>query len=156
MRGAACCLAYGTRVRDRLAGLGADPGKILITGNASPYRHTPAAPDEMENARREWRIGSMPVVLFLGRLLAFKAPEILVDAFAIVRREIPSFLLMAGDGPRREPLLRQAQRLGLTDIADHRDRKCAETGKRICSTRWPAYSSCLREGRGSRNRGGWY
>ncbi len=116
VRGAACCLAYGTRVRDRLAGLGADPGKILITGNASPYRHTPAAPDEMENARREWRIGSMPVVLFLGRLLAFKAPEVLVEAFAIVRREIPSFLLIAGDGPRRELLLRQAQRLGLTDF----------------------------------------
>jgi glycosyltransferase involved in cell wall biosynthesis len=116
VRGAAGCLAYGTRVRDRLAGLGADPEKILITGNASPYRHTPAALSEMGNARREWRIGSMPVILFLGRLLAFKAPEILVDAFAIVRREIPSFLLIAGDGPRREPLLRQAQRLGLTDM----------------------------------------
>jgi glycosyltransferase involved in cell wall biosynthesis len=116
VRGAACCLAYGTRVRDRLADLGADPEKILITGNASPYRHTPAAPDEMENARREWRIGSMPVVLFLGRLLPFKAPEVLVEAFAFVRREMPSFLLMAGDGPRREPLLRQARRLGLTDF----------------------------------------
>ena len=116
VRGAAGCLAYGTRVRDRLAGLGADPEGILITGNASPYRHTPAAPDEIENTRRAWRIGSMPVILFLGRLLAFKAPEILVDAFSIVRREIPSFLLIAGDGPRREPLLRQAQRLGLTDI----------------------------------------
>jgi glycosyltransferase involved in cell wall biosynthesis len=116
VRGAACCLAYGTRVRDRLAGWGVDPEKILITGNASPYRHTPAASAEIENARREWRIGSKPVVLFLGRLLAFKAPEILVDAFSIVHREIPSFLLIAGDGPRRESLSRQAQRLGLSDI----------------------------------------
>ncbi|MGB7539227.1 MAG: glycosyltransferase family 4 protein [Anaerolineales bacterium] len=116
VRGAAGCLAYGTRVRDRLAGLGVDPGRILITGNASPYRHNPAASSEIENARREWRIGSLPVILFLGRLLSFKAPEILIEAFSIVRREIPSFLLMAGDGPRREPLLRQARRLGLSDI----------------------------------------
>jgi glycosyltransferase involved in cell wall biosynthesis len=116
VRGAAGCLAYGTRVRDRLAGWGVDPEKILVTGNASPYRHTPAASDEIQNARREWRIGSKPVILFLGRLLAFKAPEILVDAFSIVHREVPSFLLMAGDGPRLEPLRRQAQRLGLPDI----------------------------------------
>ncbi|MBN2084316.1 MAG: glycosyltransferase family 4 protein [Anaerolineales bacterium] len=116
VRGAACCLAYGTRVRERLAGLGADPEKILITGNASPYRHTPCAPAEIETARREWEIGVKPVILFLGRLLAFKAPEILVDAFSIVRREIPSFLLLAGDGPRRELLHRQARRLGLTDL----------------------------------------
>ncbi len=116
VRSAAGCLAYGTRVRDRLAGLGAEPEKILITGNASPYRHTPAATAEIEAARREWRIGSKPVILFLGRLLAFKAPEILVDAFSIVRREIPSFLLIAGDGPRREPLDRQARQLGLSDF----------------------------------------
>jgi glycosyltransferase involved in cell wall biosynthesis len=114
--GAACCVAYGTRVRDRLAGLGVDPGRILIAGNASPYRHTPAEASEIENTRCEWRIGSKPVILFLGRLLAFKAPEVLVDAFSIVHRETPSFLIMAGDGPRRESLRRQAQRLGLSDI----------------------------------------
>ena len=116
VRGAACCLAYGTRVCERLRELGVDPGRILLTGNASPYRYTPAASADLERVRREWGIGELPVVLFLGRLLAFKAPEILVEAFFRIRKTDPSFLLITGDGPRREPLRRQAQRLGLADV----------------------------------------
>jgi glycosyltransferase involved in cell wall biosynthesis len=116
VRGAACCLAYGTRVRDRLAGMGVDPDRILITGNASPFHFIPAAAEDLEKTRREWRIDSKPVILFLGRLLSFKAPEILVEAFSIVRKEKPTFLLIAGDGPRRDALLRQVERRGLTDV----------------------------------------
>jgi glycosyltransferase involved in cell wall biosynthesis len=115
-RGAACCLAYGTRVRDRLVEMGVDPGRILISGNASPYEFTPAGKVAIEDARRKFGIGARPVILFLGRMLAFKAPEILVEAFSLARREAPSFLLMAGDGPRREPLRRQARQLGLSDV----------------------------------------
>jgi glycosyltransferase involved in cell wall biosynthesis len=116
VRGAACCLAYGTRVWRRLAWLGAEPGRILITGNASPYAFTPASAADVRRARTEWRIGTKPVVLFLGRLLSFKAPEILVEAFSLLRRGIPSFLLIAGDGPELGGLRRQAERLGLEDL----------------------------------------
>jgi glycosyltransferase involved in cell wall biosynthesis len=115
VRGAACCLAYGSRVRERLIGWGVDPDRILITGNASPYAFTPAAGKELERIRREWHIGKLPVVLFLGRLLSFKAPEVLVDAFSILHREIPSFLLVAGDGPLREKLRRRVRQLELDD-----------------------------------------
>jgi glycosyltransferase involved in cell wall biosynthesis len=115
IRGAACCLAYGSRVRDRLVGMGVPPDRVLITGNASPYRFTPAAIEDITRARREWNIGKEPVILYLGRMLAFKAPEVLVEAFSILRRETPSFLLMAGDGPQLHSLRRQAERLGLCD-----------------------------------------
>lgn len=115
VRGAACCLAYGTRVRQRLTGMGVDPARILITGNASPYQFTPASTDELGKIRREWNIGKEPVVLFLGRLLSFKAPDVLVEAFSILRGGTPSFLLMAGDGPQRDSLRWQARRLGLDD-----------------------------------------
>ena len=116
IRGAACCLAYGSRVRDRLITVGTDPDRILVTGNASPYRFTPAAAGDLERARREWKVGDRPVILFLGRLLSFKAPEVLVEAFSLLRGDTPSFLLIAGDGPRRDPLRRQAERLGLADV----------------------------------------
>jgi glycosyltransferase involved in cell wall biosynthesis len=116
VRGAAGCLAYGTRVRDRLAGWGVDPEKIFITGNASPYQHVPAAPEEIANARRMWGIGPQPVILFIGRLLGFKAPEILLEAFSFMPRDPRAFLLMAGDGPRREFLRRRAERLGLSNF----------------------------------------
>ncbi len=116
IRGAACCLAYGTRVQKRLISIGADPARILITGNASPYAFTPVAEEELGKIRRGWNIGTQPVILFLGRLLSFKAPDVLVEAFSILRGDAPSFLLIAGDGPQRESLRRQARRLGLDEV----------------------------------------
>jgi glycosyltransferase involved in cell wall biosynthesis len=114
--GAACCLAYGTRVRDRLAAWGVDPGRILITGNASPYRFRPASDENVNRRRARWGIGDKPVILFLGRLMAFKAPGILIDAFSMLRGEIPSFLLIAGSGPELGALRRRVGKLGLKDI----------------------------------------
>jgi glycosyltransferase involved in cell wall biosynthesis len=111
VRGAAACLAYGTRVRDRLAAMGADPRNILISGNASPYRFERASAAEIAAVRRDWGIGDAPVILFLGRLLSFKAPEILIEAFPIVRRSRPAFLLMEGSGPLQADLRRRAERL---------------------------------------------
>ncbi|MBN1439818.1 MAG: glycosyltransferase family 4 protein [Anaerolineales bacterium] len=116
VRGAAFCLAYGTRAWRRLAGMGVDPERILITGNASPYQFTQASAAEVRQIRRRWQIGPVPVLLFLGRLLAFKAPEILVDAFAILRKECPSFLVIAGDGPQLGALHRRVLRHGLKDV----------------------------------------
>jgi glycosyltransferase involved in cell wall biosynthesis len=116
VRGAASCLAYGTRVRDRLDAMGADPGGIFITGNASSYRFTPARDADLQQARLHWGLGSDPVILFLGRLLPFKAPDILIEAFSIVRSATPSSLLIAGDGPLLAGLRRQAERLGLRDV----------------------------------------
>jgi glycosyltransferase involved in cell wall biosynthesis len=113
--GAACCVAYGSRVRNRLIERGVAPGRILISGNASPYAFTPADGKKLGRFRREWRIGEKPVVLFLGRLLSFKAPEVLIEAFAAVRRKMPCFLLIAGGGPLRDSLRRQVRRLGVDD-----------------------------------------
>jgi glycosyltransferase involved in cell wall biosynthesis len=116
VRGAACCLAYGTRVRERLERMGVDSGRILVTGNASPYAFSPAPMEDIVAIRREWSIGDKPVVLFLGRLMSFKAPDVLVKAFSLLHRETAAFLLIAGSGPLREELAGQARRLGLDDV----------------------------------------
>jgi glycosyltransferase involved in cell wall biosynthesis len=115
VRGAAACLAYGTRVRDRLIAMGADPEKVLVTGNASPYTFKPASAAETAAARDKWGIGDAPIILFLGRLLSFKAPELLMDAFSTVRTSRPAFLLMEGSGPLLADLRRRAERLGRAD-----------------------------------------
>jgi glycosyltransferase involved in cell wall biosynthesis len=116
VRGAAYCLAYGTRVRERLIRMGVDPDRILITGNASPYQFAPAPRDQLERARSEWSIGQKPVILFLGRLMAFKAPEILIEAFSILCSDPAAFLFLAGDGPRRDAIRHQVEQLGLRDV----------------------------------------
>jgi len=46
--------------------------------------------------------------LFVGRLVAWKGVDILLDAFALVRQRIPAHLEIAGDGPERAKLIEQA------------------------------------------------
>ena len=54
---------------------------------------------------------------FLGRLVPIKRVDVLLDAFARVRGEgVPIRLAVVGDGPLREALVAQAERLG---VADH-------------------------------------
>jgi glycosyltransferase involved in cell wall biosynthesis len=56
----------------------------------------------------------IPVVLWVGRLLPRKAPDLAVQAFAGLRRSMPARLVIAGDGPLREQVRATIQRLGLS------------------------------------------
>ena len=59
---------------------------------------------------------SPPTVAFAGRLVPNKGIGVLLEAFAQVTRTLPDArLVIAGDGPEREALIRQARQLGLTD-----------------------------------------
>ncbi|MCC7073405.1 MAG: glycosyltransferase [Deltaproteobacteria bacterium] len=62
--------------------------------------------------------GSAPVILGVGRFVKEKAFDVLLRAFAIVRREHGARLLLLGEGPLRGPLELLAQELG---IAEHID-----------------------------------
>jgi glycosyltransferase involved in cell wall biosynthesis len=50
--------------------------------------------------------------LFVGRLVALKGVDLLLDAFASVLQRIPAELEIVGDGPERAKLADQANRLG--------------------------------------------
>jgi glycosyltransferase involved in cell wall biosynthesis len=56
-----------------------------------------------------------PVVLWVGRLLARKAPTLAVQAFAELRRAMPARLIVAGDGPLRGQVRTTVERLGLDE-----------------------------------------
>jgi glycosyltransferase involved in cell wall biosynthesis len=56
-----------------------------------------------------------PVVLWLGRLLARKAPTLAVQAFAQLRRLMPARLVMAGDGPLGGQVRKEVARCGVAD-----------------------------------------
>lgn len=59
---------------------------------------------------------AMPVVVFAGRMTTIKGARVLVEAVAAANRELkPRIqLVMAGDGPQREPVRALAQSLGVT------------------------------------------
>jgi len=60
------------------------------------------------------QLAPSPTIAFAGRLLWEKGADVLVDAFAKVAARIPEAkLLIAGEGPERDALSRQVDRLGL-------------------------------------------
>jgi len=56
-----------------------------------------------------------PVVLAVGRLIGQKGFDVLLDAFANLRRRRKVRLLILGEGELRPALLAQAERLGISD-----------------------------------------
>ena len=48
-----------------------------------------------------------PVILFCGKFIAKKQPLLLLDAYSIVRKELPCWLLMVGDGLLRSEVERR-------------------------------------------------
>ena len=68
-------------------------------------------PDDLPARRAD----SMSLV-FLGRLVRWKGVDLVLDAFAEIRKTIPwADLHIIGDGPERRRLQAQADRLGLSD-----------------------------------------
>lgn len=68
-----------------------------------------------EPVEHPWlRDRTSPVVLAAGRLVPQKNFGMLLDAFALARREVPARLVILGEGPLRADLEEQAARLGVS------------------------------------------
>jgi len=66
--------------------------------------------------RKTSGIGSVPYILFVGRLNAIKGPDLLLNAFAELHNELPHHLVFAGpDGGMTEQLKQQALDINLKD-----------------------------------------
>jgi glycosyltransferase involved in cell wall biosynthesis len=132
-RTAAASLAYGTRAAAYLQALGAAKESIYLTGNTAGYAFERVDETGLGRIRSEWGIGDRAVVLFLGRLIPVKAPELLVQSFAGVAARDPSaFLVVAGEGPLLAQLEAQSAGLGLHSV--HFTRHAVEgRARRTCS-----------------------
>lgn len=72
--------------------------------------------EDVEALRSALGLCGKRVIGYVGRLRWEKGPEVLVDAFARVVKEVPgAVLLMVGDGPDRESLGERAKCLGIDD-----------------------------------------
>jgi rhamnosyl/mannosyltransferase len=69
---------------------------------------TDAVARRAEAIRREHQA---PLVLFVGRLVAYKGVGVLLDAM----RNVEAVALIVGEGPQRAPLQRKAERLGIAN-----------------------------------------
>jgi glycosyltransferase involved in cell wall biosynthesis len=86
-------------LRDNCVTYGWDAGKIVHIPNFIDLSGVPEP------------AGPGRYLLFLGRLSKEKGVKTLIEAYGLVRTEVP--LRIAGDGPEREALARQAREAGL-------------------------------------------
>jgi glycosyltransferase involved in cell wall biosynthesis len=103
-------IAPSPTVRDdtvRYCGL--KPSKAALVPNPIPsFAGTLPAPPH------PWlRAGQPPVFINVSNLLALKRADLLVDAFADLRRRQEARLLIIGEGPERTRIAEQIERLGL-------------------------------------------
>lgn len=94
------------------------PHKVVLVRNGIPVEHFLEAPSPEAVARFKQNEGldGDPIVGGIGRLSPVKGFDLLMEAAAILRGEFPRLqLLIAGDGPAREELVRKAYALGIAD-----------------------------------------
>ena len=99
---------------DRLAAL------TRLPRSAVAVIHDPVVtPDFHDRAARPaahpWLDEDGPVVVSVGRLAPQKGHDVLIDAFARVRRHRDARLIIVGEGGQRQALQRRVDHLGLTD-----------------------------------------
>jgi glycosyltransferase involved in cell wall biosynthesis len=90
-----------------------------------------------------------PVVLWVGRLLARKAPILALEAFAELRRTTPARLVMAGDGPLRGQVRAAVGRLGLAADVDLLGTVPWDTVRELCDSASAFLFTSLRDSSGS-------
>lgn len=81
---------------------------------AAKLHHVPNAVDCARFARPREMQGDLRVV-FVGRHVAVKALDVLLQAWSSTRRPAGAKLILAGDGPERARLMAMAETLGLAD-----------------------------------------
>ncbi len=96
-------LAYGVTTPIHVVPTGL-PEDRFEPGNGARFRAEQGLPTDR------------PLVTYVGRVAHEKNIEFLVNVFAQVRREVPrALLVIAGEGPAREPLRQLVARIGLSD-----------------------------------------
>lgn len=86
--------------------------KLFVVDNGLALK---AQPESRQQTRARLGLTSdIFCIGFVGRLVAQKAPERLIEAFALLHARFPKTrLVMLGDGPLTEPLHAQAERAGV-------------------------------------------
>jgi len=110
VRGASAWLPAGSRARDFLVSLGAARERCHFFPTSPDARRWAAWVDDLRDdeapLRAELGLPDDRVVVFVGRLVDDKAPDVLLDAIALMRRQRPVTLALVGDGPLMETLRR--------------------------------------------------
>lgn len=104
-------IAPSYTVVDYLRGLGVKVPLWALSNGVDIERFFAYMP--LEQTRKAYNLPNTPIILYLGRLDKDKSINVLIDAFARVRAQMPCHLLLVGSGGRQSALTRQVNKYGL-------------------------------------------
>jgi glycosyltransferase involved in cell wall biosynthesis len=111
LRSAQAVVALSDEMSDQMVALGVSRARIRRIGNAV----------DVARFRPREGGGGAPTAISVGRLSPEKGGDVLLNAWAVVRRALPAArLIIVGDGPMRADLEALAGRLGLGPSVDFR------------------------------------
>jgi glycosyltransferase involved in cell wall biosynthesis len=115
-------VAYiGKRNREYYEFYGVDPARLYFAPYCVDNAFFASGAENARSARDERR-GALgvhddaPVILYSGKLITLKQPEMLLRAFAAVRKRRPCHLVYVGDGVLREAIERRVAQFGIPDV----------------------------------------
>ena len=145
-------IAVSREIRDELvSGLKVDSAKISLIRNGVDIARVQ---EQSKASLPDWPwTGGAPIILGVGRLAPQKNFDLLIEAFAIARRQRPIRLAILGSGAEgaREELLDRAQSLGVSDdvwLPGHVSNPYPYYGEAklfVLSSRWEGMSNVLLE-----------
>jgi glycosyltransferase involved in cell wall biosynthesis len=128
-----------TTTRDELVSRGYRADRVTVAEPGIDPRYQP----------RDDAKTSTPTLLAVGRLAPVKRFSLLLQTFAEVRRSVPNaHLTIAGDGPDKELLQRDIERLNLTDHVIIAGRVSDDELLRLYQSSWLLVSASHSEGWG--------
>jgi glycosyltransferase involved in cell wall biosynthesis len=122
MRWAHAVIFYTEGDRNRWIQAGLPPNKLFVAYNALDNREADAirnelSPQDLAAFRKAHGLDGKKVVIYIGRLLDYKKPQVLIQAMKRVVEDVPqAHLVMIGAGPLRAELDTLVRTL---DLADH-------------------------------------
>lgn len=137
LRGAQRVIATSEQEKHELVSGGIDSARVVVRRNGIDI---PVSLPSAGAFREKWAISpQVRIVLFLGRLVPKKSPDLLLEAFALWRRETPhtadSVLVFAGPEERDGYLTRLKSLAVASGIADN----VLFTGPLFDDAKWAAY-----------------
>lgn len=106
-------IAVSDAVRDHCIDRGAAPAKVVVVHNGVSHHRFPPTDEPADDVLR---------ILFVGRLIANKGPQVLVSAARMLReRNVAFTVTFVGDGPLRSTIEQEARGLPVVCVGSSDD-----------------------------------
>lgn len=119
IRNASACIAVTQSEVNDFLSYGVKENRIHIIPNGINPEDFPAdiSPEESRMFRNQHGLGKQPIILFMGRLNPIKGPDILLEAFISIAKNLPAHQLVFV-GPDNGMLLTLQQSVDRADLRD--------------------------------------